>query len=76
QAKTLVWGVLTDDKAKMTISLRDFRPHVGPMQAENYHELARDLAQDYLDAYIDTLDTFVEAVGRMAIAEDEMHWGV
>jgi hypothetical protein len=74
QTKTLVWGVLTDDTGRMHVSLRDFRPHVDPLQVEGYGELARRLAQDYLDSYAQTLNGIVDTLMRIALAEDEMLW--
>jgi hypothetical protein len=74
QTKTLVWGVLTDDSGTMHVSLRDFRPHVSPLQVEGYEGLARRLAQDYLDSYVRTLNDIAEMLMRLALAEDEMRW--
>jgi hypothetical protein len=74
QAKTLVWGVLTDDAGVMHLNLRDFRPHVSALQLEGYESLARRLAQDYIDSYARTLNGIAEMLTRMALAEDEMLW--
>jgi hypothetical protein len=74
QTKTLVWGVLTDDTGRMCVTLRDFRPHVGPLQVEGYEGLARRLTRDYLDSYARTLNDLAEMLMRIALAEDEMRW--
>ncbi|MCC6904601.1 MAG: hypothetical protein IT326_02080, partial [Anaerolineae bacterium] len=50
-AKTLVWGILTDDQGRMVITMRDFRPHVAPLIRAGRTDLARKLAQDYVVGY-------------------------
>ena len=57
--KELVWGILTDDEGTLHVSLRDFRPFVGPLMALNERPLADLLAQDYLDGYVEGFNRFV-----------------
>lgn len=74
RAKTLVWGILTDDTDRMHINLRDFRPHVGPLILAGYEDLAQRLAQDYVESYAQTLNRLAGQLSEMAVAEDEMRW--
>ncbi len=74
RSKTLVWGILTDDSGQIHISLRDFRPHVGPLIEAGYDRLAFKLAQDYVESYALTVNLLARRLGDMARAEDEMRW--
>jgi hypothetical protein len=65
QAKELVWGIMTDDQGVMHISLRDFRPFVGPLIARSEEQVAHALAQDYLDQYVRGLNRFVDVLGQL-----------
>ncbi len=58
--KTLAWGFISDSQGVMRITLRDFRPHVAILQSIGQKELANRLAQDYLDAYANGLNSFME----------------
>jgi len=49
--KPLVWGVITDANEVMRIRLRDFRSHVGMLDASGCRELAVGVSQGYLHAY-------------------------
>jgi len=69
ETKTLVWGFLTDDHGVMHISLRDFRPFVGPLVALGSAEMADLLAQDYLDAYVGGLNRFVDQLYAIVTAQ-------
>jgi hypothetical protein len=71
EKKTLAWGVLTDASSVMRVSLRDFRPHVGPFVAAGQGELAHWIAKDYLDAYADGLNDYIRAVWRITLASRE-----
>ncbi|MCB0037850.1 MAG: hypothetical protein KDE51_27645, partial [Anaerolineales bacterium] len=51
ERKTLCWGVITDANGMMTVSLRDFRPHVGLLCQVGQRPLAQEITQEYLDAY-------------------------
>ena len=57
--KWLCWGVLTNAENVMTITLRDFRPHVGQLHAIGQKELAQQITQDYLDAYVTGFNRFI-----------------
>jgi hypothetical protein len=59
EKKSLIWGVVTDAKGVMRLSLRDFRPHVGLLIAAGHKDVAVRLAQDYLDSYASGLNQFV-----------------
>jgi hypothetical protein len=49
--KALVWGVMTDDQNRLIVTMRDFRPHVKPLVKAGQINLAKTLAQDYVDTY-------------------------
>ncbi|MCB0227038.1 MAG: hypothetical protein KDI02_25290, partial [Anaerolineae bacterium] len=63
--KVFVWGVATDATGVMRITLRDFRPHVQQLIRADQKELAIRLAQDYLDAYADGLNTYIRDLQRI-----------
>ena len=63
--KTLCWGVMTDADGVMFISLRDFRPHVAALCAENHAPLAQRLTQDYLATYVHGLNTYIREVKKL-----------
>jgi len=69
ETKELVWGVITDDRGQMRISLRDFRPFVPHLLALGEQALADMLAQDYLDSYVEGLNRFVVELGDIIAAE-------
>ncbi len=71
--KTLVWGVLTDATGTMQLSLCDFRPHVGQLIGAGERALAERMAQDYLDAYVRGLNTFISDLQRIAAASRDAH---
>ena len=63
--KLLVWGVMSDASGRLHIALRDFRPHVGPLQRLGRADLAQALAQDYLDSYAATVNHLVRNTQRV-----------
>ncbi|MBL8078926.1 MAG: hypothetical protein JNM55_13255 [Anaerolineales bacterium] len=69
--KQLAWGVLTDAKGKMQISLRDFRPHVAGLLSIGRRDLANLITQDYLDAYAEDFNTFIKDLSRITLASRE-----
>ncbi len=69
--KQLAWGVLTDAKSVMRITLRDFRPHVSTLMNMGRKDLANLIAQDYLDAYAEGLNTYVQELSRITLASRE-----
>jgi len=69
--KTLVWGVLTDAQSTMHLTLRDFRPHVGLLAAIGRQDLARHIAQDYLDAYANGLNRYIYELRWITLASRE-----
>jgi hypothetical protein len=69
--KTLVWGVLTDAQGAMHLSLRDFRPHVGLLAAIGRQDLAKHIAQDYLDAYAQGLNRYIHELRWITLASRE-----
>lgn len=71
EQKTLAWGVITDAKGIMRITLRDFRPHVRLLEACGHKELAVRLAQDYLDTYAGGLNRFIRDLLRITQASRE-----
>ncbi len=75
--KTLAWGVLTDANGVMCITLRDFRPHVALFKACGRQDVARRVAQDYLDAYVGGVNSWVHDLQRIALVGGERrdpHW--
>lgn len=71
EKKTLAWGVITDAAGTMRISLRDFRPHVGLLQAAGFADLALLIAQDYLDTYINGFNQYVSDLQQLTRASRE-----
>ncbi len=71
EKKTLAWGVLTDAGGVMHLSLRDFRPHVRLLDEAGQRSLARRIAQEYLDTYVDGLNRFVDDLHRITRASRE-----
>jgi hypothetical protein len=69
--KTLAWGIITDADNVMRISLRDFRPHVGLLRAIGRQDLANQIVQDYLAAYAEGLNHFIEALRQITQASRE-----
>ncbi|GAB4526006.1 MAG: hypothetical protein Fur0018_11020 [Anaerolineales bacterium] len=66
--KTLVWGIMTTDRGRMHLSLRDFRPHVAQLAAIERLDLADKIAQDYLDAYANGFNRFIADLHRITLA--------
>ena len=71
EQKQLAWGILTDASGVMHISLRDFRPHVGALQACQQAELAHQITQDYLDSYAQGFNQFIRELHRITVASRE-----
>ncbi len=67
--KQLAWGVITDAKSNMRISLRDFRPHVAALLSVGRKDLANLMAQDYLEAYAIGFNAYVKDLTRIALAK-------
>jgi hypothetical protein len=57
--KTLVWGILTDDKEILHLALRDFRPHVTALHRLGRLELAEIMLQHYVDTFAQGFNKFV-----------------
>ncbi len=68
EQKQLAWGVMTDAKGVMKITLRDFRLYVAVLYNIGRKDLANQIVQDYLDAYAKGLNQFVQEVTRIAVA--------
>ncbi len=66
--KTLAWGVLTDAQGVMHLTLRDFRPHVGQLNAIGLTDTARRLAQDYVEAYARGLNRYIKGLQHITLA--------
>jgi len=71
EGKTLAWGVVTDAEGVLHLSLRDFRPHVGPLIAAGRRDLTQRIAQDYLDSYAQGLNRYVRELSRITLASRE-----
>ncbi|PKN93347.1 MAG: hypothetical protein CVU44_10685 [Chloroflexi bacterium HGW-Chloroflexi-6] len=68
EQKQLAWGILTDARGFMRISLRDFRPHVAALHTFGRSDLARQVAQNYLDSYADGFNAYIRDLQRITIA--------
>jgi len=69
RSKVLVWGVLSDAEGQLTITLRDFRPHVAALVAVGQEQLAQRIAQDYLDGYAILVNQLVSDLDGIATAK-------
>ncbi len=63
--KTLAWGVITDARGVMHISLRDFRPHVDLLAACGREDLPRRIARHYVETYAAGLNSLVADLQRI-----------
>jgi hypothetical protein len=68
EQKQLAWGILTDSRGVLRITLRDFRPHVAALQAFGRADLANRIVQDYLDSYADGFNQYIRDLQRITIA--------
>lgn len=68
EQKQLAWGILTDARGVMRISLRDFRPQVAALDSFGRPDLARQMTQDYLDAYAEGFNQYIRDLQRITIA--------
>jgi hypothetical protein len=66
RAKVLVWGFLSDAEGQLTVTLRDFRPHVAALVAIGQEPLARRIAQDYLNGYAFLVNQLVSDLDDIA----------
>lgn len=57
--KTLVWGILTDDREVLHLTLRDFRPHVVALSQIGRLDLAKLMVTHYLDSFAQGFNEFV-----------------
>jgi hypothetical protein len=69
--KQLAWGVMTDARGIMHITLRDFRPHVAALLSIGRKDLASLIAQDYLDAYADGFNAYIHDLSQITRASRE-----
>jgi hypothetical protein len=58
--KELVWGIMTDNEGYLCLSLRDFRPAVLALAQAGHESLAQQITQDFAEAFLYDLLTFVE----------------
>ena len=65
ETKLLVWGAMSDAHGRLVVTLRDFRPHVGPLLERGRPDLAAWLAQDYLDDYAAGVNALVRRIQRV-----------
>lgn len=69
--KTLAWGVITTADGTMRMSLRDFRPHIKLLLAAGEKELAQVLTEDYLVAYAEGFNQYIQDLQRITLASRE-----
>jgi hypothetical protein len=55
----------------MRITLLDFRPHEHLFVETGYQELANQIAQDYLNSFVEGLNQFVTDLRRVTVASRE-----
>lgn len=65
ESKFLAWGVLTDSKGVMRVSLRDFRPFIAPLIELGQRHIAQQITQDYLYSYAEGLNQFVHELRQI-----------
>lgn len=68
--KALAWGVMTDDKGRLIVTMRDFRPHVKPLVRAGRVDLASRMAFDYVVGYTADLIGLVARLSAMLQAEE------
>ena len=73
EQKALAWGVITDSKGTMHISLRDFRPHVGMLNRCGHPDLAVRITQDYVEAYARGLEQYIDHLLRITQTSRDTH---
>lgn len=56
--KTLVWGLLTDDRGRLQVTLRDFRPHVTALAALDRLDLAEMIVKDQVEVFTTGFNQF------------------
>lgn len=71
EKKTLAWGVITDAKGVLRVTLRDFRPYVGLLAAGGRKDLAVRIVQDYVDTYAHGVNGFVRELQRIILTSRE-----
>ncbi|NJL33496.1 MAG: hypothetical protein HC893_06125 [Chloroflexaceae bacterium] len=60
--KLLVWGIMSNARGQLVITMRDFRPYIAALNAQERGDIAITLAQDYLDTYAATVNTMVRQI--------------
>lgn len=66
--KVLVWGVLTDNQSVLRITLRDFRPAILDLARSGHIDLAQEITQDFVTAYVKGLAKFAEEIKTIVTA--------
>jgi hypothetical protein len=74
QQKQLAWGILTDSRGVLRVTLRDFRPHVAALHTFGRADLACQVTQDYLDSYADGFNQYIRDLQRITIASRRTHF--
>jgi len=69
--KLLSWGVLTGSGNVMHITLRDARPHVQPLVQADQKAVATAITQDYLDSYVNGLNSYIQDLWRITESSRE-----
>ncbi len=69
--KQIAWGVITDARSNMQVSLRDFRPHVATLTSIGRKDLSNLITQDYLDSYAEGFNAYIRDMTRITLAKRE-----
>lgn len=60
--KDLAWGILTDANGVVTLTLRDFRPHVGALIEAGARPFAQQITQEYVDSYVNGFNQYIKEI--------------
>ena len=67
EKKTLIWGIMTDHRGVLHITLRDFRPHVKLFYELDNLSVANRITQDYLNTYVDGMNRYINDLKRITL---------
>ncbi len=71
EKKELAWGVLTDANGMVTVTLRDFRPHVAALVKAGYRPFAQQITQHYIDSYANGFNQYIKEIRHITNSSRE-----